>query len=146
MELTGSAPWRIREHLRAVSARSYRRQPARWRTDDEAYVLGHEQLQAAAVAALGGRLDGYRKQLHRWADGYRDRGWPDDTPEYLLHGYFAMTSAVGDLPRMVACATDWYRPIPASIQRSCSTMSRVKDSGQCLGGFLVRQRFEVGGR
>nr|BFE59561.1 hypothetical protein GCM10020063_040870 [Dactylosporangium thailandense] len=43
---------------------------------------------------------------HARADGYRDRGWPDDTPEDLLHGYFGLLRGTNDLERMAGCATD----------------------------------------
>jgi hypothetical protein len=44
--------------------------------------------------------------MHARADGYRDRGWPDGTPEDLLQGYFELLRGGNDLERMVACATD----------------------------------------
>ena len=47
----------------------------------------------------GSRLAGYQDRLHAWARNYRDRGWPPDTPEYLLAGYFQLLAALGDLPR-----------------------------------------------
>ena len=73
------------------------------------YVLGHEDLQVAATAFLrlgGTRLSVYQQQLHVWADQYRERGWPDETPEYLLRGYYRMLMATGNLERMIAYATD----------------------------------------
>ncbi|MDG6109987.1 hypothetical protein Daura_20715 [Dactylosporangium aurantiacum] len=44
--------------------------------------------------------------LHARFDSYRDRGWPDDTPEDLLRGYFELLRSTNDLERMVVCATD----------------------------------------
>ncbi|MDQ3790676.1 MAG: hypothetical protein M3422_26010, partial [Actinomycetota bacterium] len=52
------------------------------------------------------RLSRYRECLHRWADRYRAAGWPPDTPEYLLRGYFRMLVATGDLERMVVLTAD----------------------------------------
>ncbi|MET7427168.1 hypothetical protein [Dactylosporangium sp. NPDC005555] len=45
-------------------------------------------------------------EMHARADGSRDRGWPDDTPEDLLQGYFELLRSANDLERMVVCATD----------------------------------------
>lgn len=70
-------------------------------------MLGHEDLQRIAAEELGDhRLDSYRQRLHRWAEHYRDCGWPTDTPEYLLHGYRTLLQTLSDLPRMIGCATD----------------------------------------
>ncbi|MEV4514006.1 hypothetical protein AB0K00_34235 [Dactylosporangium sp. NPDC049525] len=44
--------------------------------------------------------------MHARAGSYRDRGWPDDTPEDLLQGYFELLHRTNDLERMVVCATD----------------------------------------
>ncbi|MDP9792883.1 tetratricopeptide (TPR) repeat protein [Catenuloplanes nepalensis] len=50
-----------------------------------------------------------RTDMHARADGYRDRGWPDDTPEDMLQSYFALLCSMNDLERMVVCATDGDR-------------------------------------
>ena len=44
-------------------------QPPRAWSRPEVYLLGHEELQAAAADYLGDRLAGYRERLHSWADG-----------------------------------------------------------------------------
>ena len=51
-------------------------------------------------------LPSYRDQLHRWADSYKEKGWPSETPEYLLTGYFQLLASLGDLPRMITLASD----------------------------------------
>ena len=51
-------------------------------------------------------LDGFAGRLHAWADGYRQRRWPADTPEYLLRGYPRMLADAGDADRLAALATD----------------------------------------
>jgi tetratricopeptide (TPR) repeat protein len=74
------------------------------------YVLAHEELQMAAVSSLGlARLTGYHERLHTWAEAYRQRGWPSQTPAYLLRGYYRMLCDTADIPRLVACATDKAR-------------------------------------
>ncbi|MFH8476772.1 hypothetical protein [Streptomyces sp. NPDC018000] len=48
------------------------------------HALGHEELRLEALAALGD-VTGFEQQIHAWADGYRARGWPGGTPDYLLY-------------------------------------------------------------
>jgi len=106
-ELTGTRAYDIEETLRTVAGRSFARRVGH---RQPVYVLGHEELQAAAAAALGpDRLERYRERLHRWAQQYRARGWASGTPEYLLRGYFRLLLDTADLPRLVGCATDQAR-------------------------------------
>ncbi|TQM81232.1 hypothetical protein FHX81_3595 [Saccharothrix saharensis] len=103
-ELTRSSEWDVDDHLNTVTGRSFSRRPG---AASDAYVLGHEELHLKAIEVLGPtRLAAYRERLHRWADGYRDRRWPADTPDYLLRDYFALLGLTGDVVRMLACATD----------------------------------------
>ncbi|MEV6157368.1 hypothetical protein AB0L53_44225 [Nonomuraea sp. NPDC052129] len=114
-ELTGRTEREVIRRLRGVSGRTFQSRAGRWRpgTDANVYVLAHEELQATAVDSLGaGRLARYRELLHTWAADYRRRGWPEETPEYLLRGYFRLLQAAGDVPRMVEFATD-----PARLDR-----------------------------
>jgi hypothetical protein len=111
-ELTGSPLWEIEEILHTVAGRTFTRRTSRWapETGPEVYLLGHEELQAAASHYLGGhRLAGYHDRLHGWAGTYRAKGWPPGTPEYLLSGYFRLLVTLGDLPPMIACAGDMAR-------------------------------------
>ena len=112
-ELTGHQPWRIAESLQTVTGRAFARRAAAWSgqaTTQELYILAHEELQRTAVQFMGeARLAAYRRRLHIWADGYRSEGWPEQTPEYLLRGYFRMMQAGADLPRMIDCALDRAR-------------------------------------
>ncbi|WP_351234412.1 hypothetical protein [Streptomyces sp. NPDC002133] len=104
--------WQVTDQLKAVSGRTFVRRtaPRAGDGDLEVYLLGHEELQRMATASLeGARLDGYRQRLRIWADGYRRRGWPADTPEYLFRGYFRMVRAVHDVPETTACALDRAR-------------------------------------
>lgn len=75
---------------------------------DRTYVLGHAVLWEAAVEQLGD-LTGYEERLHAWADGYRERGWPADTPLYLLHHYttrMLRPTEDADAARLTAFALD----------------------------------------
>ncbi|CAL9458872.1 hypothetical protein SUDANB95_02579 [Actinosynnema sp. ALI-1.44] len=109
-ELTGKSQWEVDDHLRTVTGRSFTLRDAHWRPDTVVYVLGHEELQTAAITMLGDtRIRGYRDRLHEMYERYRQAGWPPFSPEYLLSGYFNMLKAVGDLPRMITCCTDLAR-------------------------------------
>jgi tetratricopeptide (TPR) repeat protein len=108
-ELTGCPTWEIEDHLHAVAGRSFKTRPSRWRPDEgpQVYVLAHEELQVSAVTRLGHpRLEGYQSRLHRWANRYKDRGWPAGTPEYLFRGYYRMLHNTGDVSRLVEYALD----------------------------------------
>ncbi|GAB1512980.1 hypothetical protein [Actinophytocola sp. KF-1] len=108
-ELTDSTAGTVRRLLRTVAARSFDVRPSRWQPGrrPDVYLLGHEELQVTAREHLGGTcLARHRERLHAWADRHRAAGWPPDTPEYLLRGYFRMLVATGDLERMVALTAD----------------------------------------
>lgn len=108
-ELTGLSPRQVAARLDTVTGRVFDRRASRWRRTD-GYLLGHEELQQAAVADLTtSRIVRYRKRLHAWADGYRERGWPAGTPDYLLDGYVAMLTVRGNLRRAVEFVTDSAR-------------------------------------
>jgi hypothetical protein len=78
-------------------------------TGPEVYLLSHIELRRTAERELGEDLPGYRDQIHRWAEGYREKGWPSGTPEYLITEYFQLLKELGDLPRMITHATDQAR-------------------------------------
>ncbi|MEU4447736.1 hypothetical protein AB0K14_07245 [Actinosynnema sp. NPDC050801] len=106
--LTGLSRAEVEEQLRTVAGRSFTRRGSHFRpgTLPDVYLLGHEELQVAVVDHLGERIVEYRRRLHAWADEYRDRGWPADTPEYLLRGYHAVLVAIGEFDRALALCTD----------------------------------------
>jgi hypothetical protein len=111
-ELSGARYYKVEELLTTVAARSFTARESAWRYDaaPRVYLLGHEELQAMAAGFLGpGRLATYRKKIHAWAAGYRRRGWPEDTPEYLLRGYVRMLQELNDTGLLFAYATDWRR-------------------------------------
>ena len=110
--LTGLAVYDIEEEFHAVGGRTFTARTTQWQSRDAppVYVLGHEELQAAASDALGQvRLVQYRERLHAWAEAYRRQGWPAGTPEYLLRGYFRMLLVAADIPRLLRLAVDQAR-------------------------------------
>ncbi|HUR08315.1 MAG TPA: hypothetical protein VM347_37655 [Nonomuraea sp.] len=111
-ELTDRARSEIEEHLQAATGRTFSGRPVPDQPEHAAvvYVLAHEELQVASINALGDvRLAACRERIHRWADTYRARRWPEETPDYLLRGYVAMLQAHGDTRRLVALAEDTDR-------------------------------------
>lgn len=105
----------IDELLSSVSGRSFTSRLARWGQETRlVYVLGHEELQREATDSYGRhRLAGYRARIHAWADEYREKDWPERTPEYLLRAYFQLLLETqdedGNLDRIVAFAADLRR-------------------------------------
>jgi len=108
-DLTDSSEWQVNDRLRTVAGRSFVRRPGLHPTSPDIHLLAHEQLHLTAVEMIGRRLADYRQRLHDWADSYRDRGWPPETPEYLLRGYSTLLVSTGDLTRALALATDPHR-------------------------------------
>ncbi|WP_405647464.1 hypothetical protein [Streptomyces sp. NBC_00019] len=101
--LTGEVPFRIGDILRTRAGRTFQLRSG-------VYLLAHEELQVRARTMLGpGELGRCRERLHAWADTWRAKGWPEETPTYLFRGYFRMLRADGDLIRMVEAALDESR-------------------------------------
>ncbi|WP_433590568.1 caspase, EACC1-associated type [Nocardia sp. CA-145437] len=108
-DLTGWPPFRIETILSGVTGRTFRVRSSRFGSD-HVYLLAHETLQREAEATLGrALLAEYRNRFHAWADRFRDRGWPVETPTYLLTRYFSMLRRHGDMVRMTELALDTAR-------------------------------------
>lgn len=109
-ELTGLSAHEVHRNLNTVAGRTFMGRQGRWITDTDVYVLGHEDLQTTATERLGAdKLAYYRAKLHAWADGYWERSWPAETPEYLLRGYFRLLQQERELDRVLRCGTDTAR-------------------------------------
>jgi hypothetical protein len=111
VSLTGQLRWEIDDRLQTVAGRSFAiRDPYYSQDAPAAYLLAHEDLQATALEMFGpARLSACRDRLRTWAEGYRARDWPADTPEYLLRGYFRMLTTTENVPELLSCATDSHR-------------------------------------
>lgn len=110
--LTRTGRWLVRDHLNTVAGRSFARRSSDLThgVGPEVYLLAHEELQLTALDMLSAEeVLAYRQRIHSWAAGYRDRGWPDDTPEYLLGAYHSMLHAVSDVDRATSLCTDRER-------------------------------------
>ncbi|MEU5660533.1 hypothetical protein ABZ802_33695 [Streptomyces sp. NPDC047737] len=98
-ELLDIRPYEVQGKLRTVVARSMAptrtdrlaldiRAEAEAEAGRQAFVLAHSTLHATASEELGRRfLTERTHDLDRWAQQYREEGWPEDTPNYLLTGY-----------------------------------------------------------
>jgi hypothetical protein len=105
-QLTGRPAFEIDRLLRGVFGRTIAGH-ADPHASARAFLFTHETLREQAIGRLGpDTLVGFAARLHTWADSYRHRGWPTDTPEYLLRGYPRMLNSVGDVNRLAALAGD----------------------------------------
>ncbi|HET7519428.1 MAG TPA: trypsin-like peptidase domain-containing protein, partial [Actinomycetes bacterium] len=104
-QLTGQPRVRLAGRLRSVFGRSLMaRTPydqAAAGGDERVYLFAHETLRAIAEEELGGDLGPYRARIDAWVEGFRERGWPDDTPQYPLRPYGRLLATSGDLGRLV---------------------------------------------
>ncbi|MFI5845691.1 hypothetical protein ACIA8K_38910 [Catenuloplanes sp. NPDC051500] len=105
-QLTGQAPFALDALLRGMTGRTIARRGGRPDTE-QVFLFTHETLQVKAVERLGADiLAVFRGRIHDWASGFQQRGWPPETPTYLLHGYPSLLRERGDLPRLADLATD----------------------------------------
>ncbi|MFJ4339028.1 hypothetical protein [Streptomyces sp. NPDC088915] len=127
-ELTAEIPYRVRDVLRTGPGRTFALR-------DEAYLLAHEELVVQAREMLGSReLGRWRGALDDWAGEWRARGWPDGTPDYLLHGWFPMLRAAGDPDAMAACALDAVRHdrLLAATGGDGTALGEITTAGEAL--------------
>ncbi|MFF7754997.1 trypsin-like peptidase domain-containing protein [Streptomyces sp. NPDC007971] len=82
-----------------------------------ALVFAHDTLPATALRLLGDELSSFQDRVHRWADTFRERGWPTDTPHFLLTGYGRMVVTSGDQGRIAHVIAD-----PARHDRMASRL------------------------
>lgn len=128
-ELAGQPARQIGRELKTATGRTLQAWPSAWRpgTLPDVYTLGHETLQEAASEFLGAeQIRAYQDQLHAWADRWQERGWPDESPEYLLRGYYRLLQATGNLERMIACTTDRHRQ-DAMMRTSGSDRAAIEE-------------------
>ncbi|MBQ1009438.1 hypothetical protein KBX53_00385 [Micromonospora sp. M51] len=104
--LTGRPAYQIDRLLKGVFGRTVAGRTD-GRADGRVFLFTHETLRVQALQRLGPHtLAGFRERLHTWADTYRQRHWPSDTPSYMIRGYFRMLIDSGDQRRMINLAAD----------------------------------------
>jgi hypothetical protein len=102
-ELTGASPFAVTDLLSGAFGRCVTTRAR------EGYVLAHRTLREAAEGEFGSHLHKHRARLAAWCEEHRQRGWPADTPAYLLHDYPRVLAAAGDVARLAALAADPLR-------------------------------------
>ncbi|MFB7651765.1 MULTISPECIES: trypsin-like peptidase domain-containing protein [unclassified Streptomyces] len=115
-ELTGEPGYTLRQRLGSVFGRILRLRGGGFDSSAETdvtlyttsrgYLFAHETLLVAAQDELGPDADSYGERLHAWAETYERRGWPEDTPLYLLQPYGRLVALLRDAGRATALATD----------------------------------------
>ena len=109
--LTGRPPFELDSLLGGVFGRSVQSRggtPGIHRSGERVYLFAHETLRIIAEEQFGGTLAEYRDGIHRWADGYRERGWPPDDAR-LPDAWLLTVAGTNDLARLADCATDTAR-------------------------------------
>ncbi|MFD4641112.1 trypsin-like peptidase domain-containing protein [Lentzea sp. NPDC058436] len=107
-ELLGQSRYALTVLLGSMVGRSVGASASRDQ-DEPVYTFTHDTLREQAEKWLEGEIAEHRAKVHAWADSYRDRDWPEDTPLYLFRGYPSLLAARGDVDRLVACALDRLR-------------------------------------
>ncbi|MFD0072157.1 trypsin-like peptidase domain-containing protein [Streptomyces sp. NPDC127166] len=112
-ELTGQPPYEIEALLGGIFGRTIVARAAHTSQRDGArqnvYLFAHETLRVTAEHQYGQSLKIFRDRIHAWAQTYRSRNWPAETPSYLFRGYPRLLAASGDKGRLIELATDRTR-------------------------------------
>lgn len=139
--LVGIRPYQVDRLLRGITGRSFipdtqgRVLVSDLPTGEHPHALGHEELRREALSALGD-MTKFEERLHAWAEGYRTKGWPSDTPSYLLYDYPRMLHSTGDSERLTEIVLDPRRQGALLKRASLDTaFSEIELSAQ-----MVRHR------
>ncbi|MFJ8863910.1 hypothetical protein ACIRD8_36610 [Streptomyces sp. NPDC102451] len=128
-ELLDITPYDVQDKLRTVVGRSMAptrtdllpldvRAEAEAEAGRQTFVLAHDTLHVTACEELGRRfLTERTHDLDRWAQLYRDEGWPEDTPNYLLTGYTRLLHEKERTDELTALVLDPQRQLRL-VQRS----------------------------
>ncbi|CAM5433934.1 trypsin-like peptidase domain-containing protein [Streptomyces aurantiogriseus] len=143
-ELTGEPSYELRRRLGSAFGRILRERGGGADSGGDVtlyvagrgYLFAHETLLTAAQEELGPDVDAYLERLHSWAEKYQRRGWPEDTPLYLLQPYGRLLAFLRDARRVVAFATD---------ARRCDRLREVTGSdAACLSEITVARQIVRG--
>jgi hypothetical protein len=76
------------------------------RGNSQPYALAHDTLAETVRNDLDSdEIAAARAAIDAWADGLRERGWPDETPAYLLEAYPTLLAAGRDTLRLARLAS-----------------------------------------
>ncbi|MFC9472725.1 hypothetical protein ACFTS5_11065 [Nocardia sp. NPDC056952] len=136
--LTSTAPFEIDRLLHGRAGRSFRASTISSEPGggpDPVYALAHETLQRTAETRLGTRLlTASLDRLGAWAEQYREKGWPNSTPNLLLYRYFTVLERHHDLPRMAGLALDPARHELLYVRTGgdWAALTEIGDVQQCI--------------
>ncbi|MFI6296634.1 helix-turn-helix domain-containing protein [Nonomuraea sp. NPDC050790] len=111
-ELTKKPPHELAAQLdgllgRTVASMTKHAEPAS--SSERVYVFAHKTLREEAEHKFGTSRIEYDDRLRHWADCYRVRGWPAETPMYLIRDYRRMLALRGNIPGLLSLVTDSVR-------------------------------------
>ena len=107
--LTGAAPFQLEQLLSGTFGRTIPKRERKEHGAAPVYLFAHETLREEAVRQFGTTLDRYRSRIHLWADTYAERGWPPDTPAFLLEAYPRLLRDSRDTRRLCVLVLDSRR-------------------------------------
>jgi Trypsin-like peptidase domain len=102
--LTGLPDWMLLDLFSSVFGRTLNSRSTR--DSHRVYLFAHETLREQAILLFQADIQDYQQKIYRWADSYSDRGWPTDTPRYLLASYGRMLAGANEVTRLAALAAD----------------------------------------
>ncbi|WP_371626599.1 hypothetical protein OG245_30700 [Streptomyces sp. NBC_01116] len=143
-QLVGVRPFNVERQLRGVTGRSLvPGAHGEMRLPDtpvgvHPLALGHTELRNRALNRLGD-VSEFEDRLYAWADEYQARGWPADTPTYLLYDYPHMLAGNKNGERLTAIALDPQRQ-QALLGRASPDVAL---SDIELSAHMIRQRRPV---
>jgi len=111
-ELTGEIPIEISRIFEDSTARTFLSiKPTHISSadySDKGYMLGHDDLQKQAMRDFVGKESPqYIKKLDVWCDGYKERGWSSDIPNYLLTSYLGLLTNHAKWERLADMLIDY---------------------------------------
>ncbi len=122
-----------RKLLNSVSGRTFIPVSTQWTDQADGFLLGHQELQRAALEFMGPRgVGAYHRRVREWALCYRERRWPQNTPLYLLAGFPRMLVETEDVSTLRHLATDpdrhnWMRSVSGSDMSAMAQMSDLQE-------------------
>jgi hypothetical protein len=108
-------------------------------TGERVHVFAHDTLLVAARDSLAAARGRHLGQFHAMVQRYRQAGWPDSTPRYLLTGYPGTLVEPEDMDQLVALVTDTRRH--DRLRRLTGTdergLSELREAGASTVGAMA---------
>ncbi|MGY1670333.1 trypsin-like peptidase domain-containing protein [Geodermatophilus sp. SYSU D00710] len=97
---------KVRDSLGKALSRSLRTVPDDDEPEQTVHVFAHELLLQEARDLFQDDLPDFQRLIDDWADDYAARGWPPDTPRYLLVPYGQQLAQLGPIERLASLAAN----------------------------------------